>query len=249
MFLKFWTSNSCDWCPILCSLVLSAVCVPVGVQDPSRIPDSSMTASSYYSGYYPHYGRLHGTRGGGAWFPKTHNSTEYLQVDMGAQLTVCAVATQGAAGLPVWTRRYKLSLSRDGVTWSFYKENNKTKVSSWRQMEFSSTWSLRKQARLKPPQLSAIHDMCNLIGRGFSTQVFPGNTDRDSVVRNYLSADARYVRFYPVDYFEWPCLRVEVSVLEWSNSVFVACCRYKAIAVLNFWISLYCSDNEMVEVL
>ena len=89
-----------------------------------------MTASSYYnSHYYPHYGRLHGRRGRGAWCPKTtDNRGDYLQIDMGAQRTVCAVATQGRARYGEWTKRYKLSLSRDGVNWLFYQEDNKTKV-------------------------------------------------------------------------------------------------------------------------
>ena len=90
-----------------------------------------MTASSYHSSdYYPHYGRLHGTRGGGAWCQETQDTGDYLQVDMGAQHAVCAVATQGApvSVMPMLSEWYKLSVSRDGVTWSFYQENNATKV-------------------------------------------------------------------------------------------------------------------------
>ena len=119
----------------LCNVVpswFSGPCRPVGVQDPSRIPDSSMNASSYYDRrYYPHYGRLHETRGGGGWCPVRelyYNTDSFLQIDMGAQRTVCAVATQGNTKWPKWTTRYKLSLSRDGVTWSFYQENSAIKV-------------------------------------------------------------------------------------------------------------------------
>lgn len=58
----------------------------------------------------------------------------------------------------------------------------------------------------------------------FNSQVFAGNTDYNGVVRNSLSTEvqARYVRFYPVEYeggygsriWAWPCLRVEVYVQE-----------------------------------
>ena len=110
-----------------CPIIVSDPCQPIGVQDVNKIPDSSMTASSNYSeNQYPYYGRLHGTRGNG-WCPKTTNDrTDYLQVDLGAQHSVCKLATQGASG--EWTTRYKLSLSLDGVSWSFYQEDHKDKV-------------------------------------------------------------------------------------------------------------------------
>ena len=57
------------------------------------------------------------------------NDSEYLQIDMGAQHPVCAVATQGAdIAWSRWTTRYKLSLSSDEVTWASFQENNATKV-------------------------------------------------------------------------------------------------------------------------
>ena len=114
---------------------VSALCVPVGVQDSSRIPDSSLTASSYYSNLYlPRYGRL-GSEG--AWCPGyPWSPADYLQVDMGAEDAVCAVATQG---IPVWLdviTQYKLAVSRDGVTWSSYQEKNTTKVTEQGSMSF-----------------------------------------------------------------------------------------------------------------
>ena len=113
------------WC-----FLLASECQPIGVQDPKRIPDSSMNASSYYNNQeYPHYGRLNETRGQGVWCTEAkYSKDDYLQIDMGAQRAVCAVATQGGARLLFWTTRYNLTLSRDGATWSFYQENNATKV-------------------------------------------------------------------------------------------------------------------------
>ena len=88
-----------------------------------------MTAPSYFNtDYYPYYGRLHATRGKG-WEPGTADDrTDYLQVDLGALHSVCALATQGRRTGIEWTTQYKVSLSRDGVSWSFYQENNKDKV-------------------------------------------------------------------------------------------------------------------------
>nr|XP_058953151.1 lactadherin-like [Pocillopora verrucosa] len=132
-----------------------------------------MTASSFYNKrYYPYYGRLHENRGCGGWCPKTvSDRTDYLQVDMGTMLSVCAVATQGEKVYHEWTTSYKLHLSTNGVTWNVYEETSTAKV-------------------------------------------FPGNSDRHRVVKHFLTTDvmARYVRFYPVTYHRFPCLRVELFV-------------------------------------
>ena len=89
-----------------------------------------MTASTFASSYYyTYYGRLNGNRGRGAWCAKTNtDKTDYLQVDMGAVHSVCAVATQGHRRSLAWTTSYKVYVSTDGVTWSSYKENNFEKV-------------------------------------------------------------------------------------------------------------------------
>ena len=53
----------------------------------------------------------------------------------------------------------------------------------------------------------------------FYFQVFQGNLDRDSIVKLSLSTDvkARYVRFYPVTFSGYPCMRVEIFVLNWPK--------------------------------
>ena len=108
--------------------VFGSVCGPVGVEDRNKVPDARMTASAYAdSRYHPHYGRLNENRGDGAWCAMT--TTDYLQVDMGAVHSVCAVATQGVRFLSEWTTSYKVHLSTDGVKWNSYKENNVEKVS------------------------------------------------------------------------------------------------------------------------
>ena len=89
-----------------------------------------MTASTVFGRrVYPYYGRLHENRGYGGWCPKTETDrTDYLQVDMGAMLSVCAVATQGQKMSYFWTTSYELQLSTDGVTWNTYEETSTAKV-------------------------------------------------------------------------------------------------------------------------
>ncbi|XP_066027846.1 lactadherin-like [Pocillopora verrucosa] len=132
-----------------------------------------MTASTFNEARHdPKYGRLHERRGHGAWCPKAKtNRKDYLQVDMGTVLYVCAVASQGERIYPAWTTSYKLYLSTAGVTWNAYEETSTAKV-------------------------------------------FPGNSDQHSVVKHFLTTDvmARYVRFYPVTYHNFPCLRAEIFV-------------------------------------
>ena len=105
-------------------------CGAVGVEDRNKIPDARMTASTYFdSDFYPYYGRLNENRGDGAWCAETTtNRTDYLQVDIGAVHSVCAVATQGERVGPYWTTSYIVHFSLDGVTWNNYTENNVQKV-------------------------------------------------------------------------------------------------------------------------
>ena len=118
---------------------LSAVCAPVGVEDPHIIPNAQITASSYYLSYYPHMGRLNGVNG---WCQKTTAITDdYIQVDMGALHTVCAIATQGKKN-GSFVKSYKLSFSNDESSWSVYQEQNIDKVWNNSTLIFSSLFYL-----------------------------------------------------------------------------------------------------------
>ena len=89
-----------------------------------------MTASTYYdSDHQPYYGPLNGKRGpNGAWCSKTTSDrSDYLQADMGAVQSVCAVATEGTT-LGHFVTNCKLRLSLDGATFTAYKEKNAEKV-------------------------------------------------------------------------------------------------------------------------
>lgn len=98
--------------------------------DKNAISDARMTASTFNEARHdPKYGRLHERRGHGAWCPKAKtNRKDYLQVDMGTVLYVCAVASQGERIYPAWTTSYKLYLSTAGVTWNAYEETSTAKV-------------------------------------------------------------------------------------------------------------------------
>ena len=108
-------------------------CSAVGVADPTIIPDSSFLASSYYDYQYkPHFARLKDSRKG--WAPTIadrDSKNSFLQIDLGVVYTICAVATQGKhynGGTSEWTKSYKLQLSLDGSTWTYYKESASDKV-------------------------------------------------------------------------------------------------------------------------
>ena len=92
------------------------------------VPDSSFSASSEYSNTFKDSnGRLNGAS---AWIPSGNNNpNDYLQIDLGYEFIICAVATQGnGIGAPEWTKTYKIQLSLDGTTFVTYQDNNVDKV-------------------------------------------------------------------------------------------------------------------------
>ena len=114
---------------MLTFLIISAVCKAVGVSNTGIILDSQMTASSEYSSSYkPYYGRLHGTRGDG-WCSRPSNSNnDWLQIDFGKTIQVCAVATMGDVNGDEWTTVFKLSFSTDGNTWKIYRDKQNVEM-------------------------------------------------------------------------------------------------------------------------
>ena len=90
-----------------------------------------MTASSYRENgkYSAKYGRLFNVSGNG-WFPKNRNKTDWLQVDLGKEFQVCAVATQGGIYHKAWTTTFKLLYSSDDKNRKMYKDGNGVDVVS-----------------------------------------------------------------------------------------------------------------------
>ena len=90
-----------------------------------------MTASSQYGtafGYRPGHGRLNGDRGDGWCAKEAARNDDWLQVDLGKTIEVCALATQGDVSGNEWTTAFKLSYSPDGTSWTPYKDANSAEV-------------------------------------------------------------------------------------------------------------------------
>lgn len=90
-----------------------------------------MTASSYFSsGFLPHYGRLHDTRGDGWSAKNSKNPSDWLKVDFGRTSLVCAVATQGDTDGDEWVIDFSLSFSLDGTSWEYAEDPDGNKKAS-----------------------------------------------------------------------------------------------------------------------
>ena len=83
-----------------------------------------MSASSIHRAPYtlfnPWFGRVFAHEeppSEGAWCAGINRVGEWLQVDLGRDYTVTAVATQGRAGYDQWVTRFALEFSRDGLVW------------------------------------------------------------------------------------------------------------------------------------
>lgn len=82
-----------------------------------------MTASSQFNDYNkPAYGRLHGDRGVGWCANKSDGKHDWLQVNLGETIQVCAVATQGDKNGYGWVTDFKLFYSLDEKNWTSYKD-------------------------------------------------------------------------------------------------------------------------------
>eukprot|EP00058_Branchiostoma_floridae_P014880 XP_002600368.1 hypothetical protein BRAFLDRAFT_66601 [Branchiostoma floridae] len=96
---------------------------PLGMES-GAIPDSSITASSYYdSGPFvnpPQAGRLNGL----GWAPSGPSIEEWLQVDLGEMKAVTGIITQGLRDAPVGATLYKLQFSADGTEWTTYADGD-----------------------------------------------------------------------------------------------------------------------------
>ena len=88
-----------------------------------------MTASSQFgTGYQAAYGRLNGNRGDGWCAKEANKNDDWLQVDLGKMIEVCALATQGDRNGNEWVTAFKLSYSSDAQNWTSYKDANDVEV-------------------------------------------------------------------------------------------------------------------------
>lgn len=115
---------------MFCIFFFLAGCKAVGVEDPNKIPNAWMTASSDTGTHMKAYdGRVNMKMlWWNRWCPSTTTDrSDYLQVDIGAVRDVCAVATQCRHW---WqhAKTYYLQISVDGVNWNTYEKNKAKKV-------------------------------------------------------------------------------------------------------------------------
>ncbi|PVD37242.1 hypothetical protein C0Q70_04237 [Pomacea canaliculata] len=90
---------------------------PLGVAS-RAIPNSAMTASSYFVKREPYMARLYDPAS--AWTPKIQNAYEWLQIDLGRQYIVTKLHTQGRRGSDEYVSEFFLEYSDDGRTWRQY---------------------------------------------------------------------------------------------------------------------------------
>ncbi|XP_067043277.1 lactadherin-like isoform X1 [Acropora muricata] len=100
----------------------------LGLED-LKIQDSQLTAQSYYESLSigggksvdtePKCARLNKNKC--AWCAPRGNGQQYLQVDLRHDFIITGIATQGLEALSnYYVKRYKVSHSRDGYTWSIF---------------------------------------------------------------------------------------------------------------------------------
>ena len=106
---------------------------PLGMEN-RAISDAQISASSQWDDDHDApQGRLRlkadGHKSGG-WSALRNDFDQWLQVDLGGEIRVTRVATQGRNGFDQWVTKYRLQYSYGGVTFMFYKprENSSAKV-------------------------------------------------------------------------------------------------------------------------
>jgi len=93
-----------------------------------NLPASVFTASSYWSndlnGHGPANARFDKVDTVSNWSSSVNNPNQWLQVDLGKNAIIRAIATKGRAkGAAQWVTSYKLEYSSDGVNWLKYSQN------------------------------------------------------------------------------------------------------------------------------
>ena len=100
--------------------------VAFGVET-GKIADSQISSSSAYPGLEAVRGRLKGTS---SWSAAALNKNQWVQIDLGQDEVVTAIATQGRANADQWVKSYSVSYSLDGENFVSYKTKDIVKASS-----------------------------------------------------------------------------------------------------------------------
>lgn len=90
--------------------------------------NGDFTGTSVLTNSEYHHARFNSRK---AWFPSTnYDPNDYVQIDLGSVVVVCAVATKGNAGKSraAYTTEYKISTSKDDTIWMAYTSDSSPKV-------------------------------------------------------------------------------------------------------------------------
>ncbi|XP_071499233.1 lactadherin-like [Diadema antillarum] len=93
---------------------------PLGLES-GAIPDSSITASSYFnSNVYPRFARLNGPH---EWCSRKSNTDQWLRVQFESNYLVSGIVTQGrGTAYDRYVTSYKISSSIDNMVWTEYMD-------------------------------------------------------------------------------------------------------------------------------
>ncbi|CAB4010496.1 Hypothetical predicted protein, partial [Paramuricea clavata] len=94
--------------------------------DNGRIQDSQITASTVHNpGLSPQQGRLNSAS---SWSAGLYDQNQWIQVDLGREEVVTAIATQGRANYPQWVKTYSVCYGSNGNAFEPYKIDDAVKV-------------------------------------------------------------------------------------------------------------------------
>ncbi len=100
--------------------------VPLGLEN-GRVSDSQITSSSAWSATLStRQARLNGVA---SWTARGRDQDQWIQVDLGKEDVVTAIATQGRSNADQWVKTYSVSYSSDGQSFDYYKINGMVMVS------------------------------------------------------------------------------------------------------------------------
>jgi len=104
----------------------------LGMQN-KQIPDSAITASSYWNyRLKAKNGRLHFLRTSdrrGGWAARRNDNNQFFQVHLGGWRKITRVAIQGRQDYDQWVKSFSLSYGYDSVFFQDYREEGEKKVS------------------------------------------------------------------------------------------------------------------------
>ena len=93
-----------------------------------KISNSQITSST---AYHPRVAAVQGRLNGAAsWSARVKNRNQWIQIDLGRDEVVTAIATQGRANANQWVTSYYVSYSLDGKVFFSYKTKGVVKASS-----------------------------------------------------------------------------------------------------------------------